>query len=159
LAQSTYLISTPSASFYGQRISRYGHIKLIANPSIFRVLLSAPRRSAGIPNSSGTFVAYTQTTYSFVSHSTTSELRVLDVSSGKSSVLSDTYQGSPQWLGDGNYLVWLRGGDDGNTSFVIGDAGGVTKPYIAGTVSGPVSDLKVTTIAPGKVGFAVSGKA
>lgn len=41
----------------------------------------------------------------------------------------------------------------------MGDAREVDNTYTAGTVPGPVSDLKVTLIEPGKIGFAVSGKA
>ncbi|KAL1958027.1 hypothetical protein VTO42DRAFT_5239 [Malbranchea cinnamomea] len=123
------------------------------------LLLSSPRRSAAIPNASGTLIAYTQTAYSFNSHSTTSELHVLDVISGKSTVITDAFSGEPQWLGDSNQLVWLRSGENGNTSFVIGNAAGNEKPYVAGTVPGPVSNLKVTALAPGQFGIAVSGKA
>lgn len=47
-----------------------------------KVLLSAPRRSAGVPNSSGTHVLYTVSTYSFESHGKTNKLRVLDARSG-----------------------------------------------------------------------------
>ncbi|PGG98965.1 hypothetical protein AJ79_08740 [Helicocarpus griseus UAMH5409] len=124
-----------------------------------KVMLSAPRRSAAIPNASGTLLAYTQTTYSFESHSTTSELRVLNVVTGSSVLLTNSYSGSPQWLGDGNKLVWLRTEDNGNTSFIVGDGKQSVDPYVAGTVPGPVSNLKITHISPGLVGFAVSGKA
>ncbi|EEH46397.1 ATP-dependent RNA helicase BRR2 [Paracoccidioides brasiliensis Pb18] len=122
------------------------------------VMLSAPRRSAAIPNASGTLLAYTQTTYSFESHLTTTELRVLDVATGSSVLLTNSYRGSPQWLGDGNKLVWLKEEGDGTTSFIVGDGKREEDSYVAGTVSGPVSDLKVTTISRGLVGFAVSGK-
>lgn len=74
-------------------------------------------------------------------------------------MITDSYSGEPQWLGDGNQLVWLKTGDNGNTNFVIGDALREKEHYIAGTVPGPVSDLKVTELVPGKFGIAVSGKA
>ncbi|KAH8689111.1 dipeptidyl aminopeptidases-like protein [Talaromyces proteolyticus] len=124
------------------------------------VLLSAPRRSPAVPNSSGTLAVYTQTTYSFSSHSKTNEIRVIDLESGHSSVVtSDAGASNPQWLDDGDYLVWLKEKDNGNTSFIIGDARDPGRSYTAGTVPGPVSDLKLTTIEPGKTGFVVSGKA
>ncbi|OJD21025.1 hypothetical protein ACJ73_07638 [Blastomyces percursus] len=126
---------------------------------LLRVMLSAPRRSAAIPNASGTLLAYTQTTYSFETHATTSELRVLDVASGSSVLLTNSYHGSPQWLGDGDKLVWLQDGEKGSTNFIVGCGQRKEDPYVAGTVSAPVSNLKLTTLSPGLVGLAVSGKA
>jgi pre-mRNA-splicing helicase BRR2 len=56
-------------------------------------------------------------------------------------------------------LVWLKEKDNGHTSFVIGDVRDPGRFYTAGTVPGPVSDLKVTKLESGKTGFVVSGKA
>ena len=123
-------------------------------------MLSAPRRSPAVPNASGTLAVYTQTTYSFSTHSKTSEIRIVDLESGNSSaVTNDAGASNPQWLDDGDSLVWLKEKDNGNTSFIIGDARDPGRSYTAGTVPGPVSDLKLTTIEPGKTGFVVSGKA
>lgn len=103
---------------------------------------------------------YTQTTYSFESHSKTNEIRVLDIESGRSALITnDAGASCPQWLGDSNQLVWLKAKANGNTSFIIGDAREADKTYTAGTVPGPVSDLKVTVVEPGRIGFAVTGKA
>ncbi|WEW58445.1 hypothetical protein PRK78_003913 [Emydomyces testavorans] len=131
------------------------------HPALFTpdVLLSAPRRSAALPNASGTLVAYTQTTYSFNSHSSTSELRILDVGTRKSALVTEDFKGEPQWLGDSDELVWLRGGKNGNTSIIVGNARGQEKPYVAAVVPGPIDNLKVTKLAPEEFGFAVSGKA
>ncbi|KAL4888638.1 oligopeptidase family protein [Aspergillus ambiguus] len=124
------------------------------------VLLGAPRRSSAIPNSSGTLAVYTQTSYSFESHSKTNEIKVLDIATGRSALIcNDPGASSPQWLDHSDQLVWLKTKANGNTSFIVADAREVDKTYMAGTVPGPVSDLKVTVIEPGKIGFAVSGKA
>ncbi|EAL85241.2 oligopeptidase family protein [Aspergillus fumigatus Af293] len=124
------------------------------------VLLGAPRRSGPIPNSSGTLAVYTQTSYSFDSHSKTNEIRVLDIATGRSALITnDPGASSPQWLENSDQLVWLKTKANGNTSFIVGDAREVDKTYTAGTVPGPVSDLKVTVVEPGKIGFAVVGKA
>ncbi|KAJ6172279.1 hypothetical protein N7470_001346 [Penicillium chermesinum] len=124
------------------------------------VLLGAPRRSSAVPNAAGTLAVYTQTSYSFESHSKTSEVRVLDIASGRSALITnDAGASNPQWLGSGDELVWLKSKANGNTSFIIGNAREADDTYTAGTVPGPVSDLKVTLIEPGKIGFAVSGKA
>ncbi|OJJ88828.1 oligopeptidase family protein [Aspergillus glaucus CBS 516.65] len=122
-------------------------------------LLGAPRRSGAVPNASGTLAVYTQTTYSFESHSKTNEIRVIDIATGRSALITnDSGSSNPQWLGDGDQLVWLKAKTNGNTAFIIGDAREADKTYTAGTVPGPVSDLKVTVIEPGKIGFAVTGK-
>jgi Tol biopolymer transport system component len=87
------------------------------------VLLSAPRRSAATPNSDGTLALFTVSTYSFESHSKTSEIRVLDIKTGQSKVLSNDLNASePTWLGDKNLVLWLKGGEKGTTSLIMADA-------------------------------------
>ncbi|GJC80087.1 prolyl oligopeptidase [Colletotrichum tofieldiae] len=91
------------------------------------VLLSAPRRSAGIPNPAGTKVLYTVSTYSFDSHSKTSQTRVLDVESGHSSLLyEEASYSDATWISDQEILL-LRSGDKGTTSLLLGD---VTRPSV-----------------------------
>jgi pre-mRNA-splicing helicase BRR2 len=103
---------------------------------------------------------YTQQTYSFDSHSKTSEIRVVNISSGYTSLITEDPKASnPKWLGDGNQLVWLRERDDGQTEFVVDNADEPGREYTAGSVAGPVSDLKVTSLGRGEVALAVSGKA
>lgn len=85
---------------------------------------------------------------------------MIDIKSGKSALITnDAGASNPQWVDGSDQLVWLKAKANGNTSFVIGDARQADSTYTAGTVPGPVSDLKVVTLEPGKVGFAVSGKA
>ncbi|KIW19605.1 hypothetical protein PV08_00178 [Exophiala spinifera] len=124
------------------------------------VLLSAPRRSAAIPSPDGKLAVYTQSTYSFDSHSRTNEICVLDLTTAQSVCISkDPKASEPRWTGTGHELVWLKECDNGNTSFVITDATLPGKCYTAGTVPGLVSSLKVFVIEPGKVAVAVAGKA
>ena len=87
------------------------------------MLISAPRRSAAVPNSAGTLALFTVSTYSFETHSKTSEIRVLDLKTGQSKVLTeDTKASEPTWLGKDNLLLWLKGGEKGTTSLVLADA-------------------------------------
>ncbi|KAI9373192.1 Alpha/Beta hydrolase protein [Aspergillus egyptiacus] len=125
-----------------------------------QVLLGAPRRSGAVPNATGTLAVYTQTTYSFESHTKTNEIRVLDITTGRSALITnDAGSSSPQWLDNTDQLVWLKAKPNGNTSVIIGDARQADKTYTAGTIPGPVGNLKVTTVEAGKIGFAVTGKA
>lgn len=69
---------------------------------------------------------------------------MLEVKNGQSTLLtSEATATNPQWLGLGHEVVWLKKGENGNTSFVVADAKDVGKTYKAGTVSGPVSHLKI----------------
>lgn len=87
------------------------------------MLLSAPRRSAAIPNAAGTLALFTVSTYSFQSHSKTSEIRVLDIKTGQTTLLtSDVSASEPTWLGEKNLVLWLKGGEKGTTSLVMADA-------------------------------------
>lgn len=85
---------------------------------------------------------------------------MLDIATGRSTLITnDQGASNPQWLDNSDHLVWLKTKANSNTSFIIADARDPEKPYTAGTVPGPVSDLKVTVVESGKIGFAVSGKA
>ncbi|EME38433.1 hypothetical protein DOTSEDRAFT_92472 [Dothistroma septosporum NZE10] len=126
-----------------------------------KVLLSAPRRSAGVPNASGTKVLYTVSTYSFETHDKTVALRVLDVDSGESHELAKNDEISDlNWL-DEDEFACLQAEKHGSTSLYVASVAKVIKKskfgeshYIAGTIEGPAGNLKVKKL-PGGDDFAV----
>lgn len=125
-----------------------------------RVLLSAPRRSSAIPSPDGKLAVYTVSTYSFESHSKQSEIRVLDIASGHSTVVtSDQKASEPNWLGEGNELIWLLESEKGITKVIVGDADDTGRKYTAGSAPGPISNVKLKVLAKGKVAIVVSGQA
>lgn len=125
-----------------------------------RVLLSAPRRTAAVPNHDGTLALYGVTTYSFESHSKTSEIRVLDVENGQSRLVSNEEKtSSPNWIGTGNEILWLKPGKESITEVKIGDATNAGQSYVAGVVKGPISDVKLKIIDEDRVAIAVVGQA
>ena len=65
----------------------------------------------------------------------------------------------PNWLGDGNRILWLVSGEKGVTHVMVGDAGEVGESYSAGIVLGPISDVKLKVLGPGSIAIAVGGKA
>jgi hypothetical protein len=87
------------------------------------VLLSAPRRSSATPNAEGTLALFTVSTYDFRTHSKTAEIRVLDLKTGESKVLSSELNATePTWLGEKNLVLWLQAAEKGTTSLVLADA-------------------------------------
>ena len=124
------------------------------------VLLSAPRRSSASPNSAGTLAVFTVSTYSFESHKKTSEIKVLDISSGTQSLITNAEGTSePSWLGSGNELLWLKSGEKGHTQLIVGSANEVGKSYVAGLVPAPISDVKLKVLDRDRVAIVVSAKA
>lgn len=124
------------------------------------MLLSAPRRSSAVPNADGNLAVYTSSTYSFETHKKTSEIRVLNVESGHSTLVTNEEKTSePSWLEDGNDLLWLKGGEKGATQLVVGNVNNLGKTYIAGTVSGPIANVKLKVLKEGKVAIAITGRA
>jgi hypothetical protein len=94
------------------------------------VLLSAPRRSAGIPNSDASKVLYSVSTYSFAEHAKTSEIRVLDVKSQQTSLITDEKGASELlWLDD-DTVVLLSEGEGGATSVKVGCVQDFGKRYV-----------------------------
>lgn len=122
--------------------------------------MSAPRRSAAIPSPDGKLALFTQSTYSFETHARTSEICVFDLTQGTTVVISkDAKASEPRWLGSNYEVVWLKECENGNTGLVITDAALPGKSYTAGTIPGPVSNLKLYVVEPGKVAVAVGGQA
>ncbi|EFX03014.1 oligopeptidase family protein [Grosmannia clavigera kw1407] len=122
------------------------------------VLLSAPRRSAGAPNSTGKKVLYTVSTYSFREHRKASQIRVLDVKSGESTVLyEDPAYTEPVWIGSDEFL-FLKAGDKGTTHLLLGDASRPGSPPTGiRTFDGGLSNLKVLPLSDGAIAIALTG--
>ncbi|KAL8823485.1 MAG: hypothetical protein Q9191_005809 [Dirinaria sp. TL-2023a] len=131
------------------------------------VLLSAPRRSAAVPNAKGTLALYTVTTYSFESHRKTSEIRAINIFNGQSTLITnDEHAGDPHWLGDGNELIWLKAGGNENgkeasktkTDIVVGSVDEIGKEYTAATVCGSIADIKLKALDQERIAFAFVAK-
>lgn len=126
------------------------------------VLLSAPRRSAGVPNSSGTKVLYTTSTYDFQTHKKTIELRVLDIPSGDSHQLAkDDDVSDFNWL-DEDTFVCLQSEEDGSTSVYVACVSKCMQKielgsshYIAGKIDASAGDLKIAPLDENGEEFAV----
>ncbi|KAI8940255.1 hypothetical protein NX059_003956 [Plenodomus lindquistii] len=125
-----------------------------------KVLLEAPRRSEGRPNSDASKILYSVSTYSFSEHAKKSEIRILDAESRQTTLITDkTSASEATWLDDGT-VVLLNSNEDGTTDVVIGDAGNFeSSKYTAGSIKGPVGDLKIHSLSETEWAFAVSGKA
>lgn len=94
------------------------------------VLLSAPRRSEGLPNSDVSKVLYSVSTYNFEEHVKKSEIRILDVASQQTSLVTDDKTASePTWIDDDNILL-LKSGDDGVTTVLVGKADNFDNKYV-----------------------------
>jgi dipeptidyl aminopeptidase/acylaminoacyl peptidase len=117
-----------------------------------KVLLSAPRRSAGVPNAAGSHVLFTTSTYSFDSHSKSNEFRLLDTRSGESTVLSDKAVDAVNWLDGGDEeFVWLQSGEKEGTEVWVGSVkGGSEGHYVAGRIEAPAGNLKVAKLDGGE---------
>lgn len=131
-----------------------------------KVLLSAPRRSAGVPNASGDYVLFTVSSYSFESHSKTNEFRLLDTKTNESILLSGEGVDAVNWLDDDSF-VWLQSGKEGSTDLWHGSAEGFLKgsgssdsghsqsPYVVGSIAAPAGNLKVKALSGDGNEFAV----
>jgi dipeptidyl aminopeptidase/acylaminoacyl peptidase len=126
------------------------------------VLLSAPRRGPAIPNRDGTLALYTVSTYSFEDHETTKEIRILDIKTSSSIlVTNDSEAHDAQWLSDGtNAILWLQSGAKGITSLMIGDGDEPSKAsYTADVILAPFSNLKLKPLSDGTIACIMTGLA
>ncbi|KAJ9648346.1 hypothetical protein H2201_000533 [Coniosporium apollinis] len=122
------------------------------------VLLSAPRRSAGVPNADGSKVLYTLSTYSFAEHSGGSEVRVLDTATQESTVLTDAGGSEPNWLGD--QVLMLVSGSNGTTDVLVGPVNGFANSnYTAGNIDASASSVKLAALEDGSYAIAFAALA
>lgn len=122
------------------------------------MLLSAPRRSAAEPNHAGTHALYTVSTYSFESHRKTTEIRLLDMKTKKSTLITNEEGVSEaHWLED--EILYLKSGPRKETALIVSSISDVTKNYTAAVVPGPISEVKLKTLEKGRVALVASGKA
>ncbi|POR31333.1 Dipeptidyl-peptidase 5 [Tolypocladium paradoxum] len=114
------------------------------------VLLSAPRRSAGAPNSTGELVLYTVSSYSFETHSKSSTIRVLNIKERTSHLISeDPGASDPIWIGE-KEVLYLKPGENGCTMIMSQDVDNSEAHmihYLAGSISSP----KAKQLPSGKV--------
>lgn len=121
------------------------------------VLLSAPRRSAGNPNSSGKLALHTVSTYSFKEHKKTNSIQVLDLESNNAKILyTDSCYSEPTWLSETEFLL-IKCGDKGTSSLVVAsvDSPGASPKEIS-KFGGSISNLKLTKLGHDTFGLACS---
>jgi hypothetical protein len=95
-----------------------------------KVLLSAPRRSSGVPNADGSRILYSVSTYSFSDHARRTEVRVLDVATQISTLITDANGASePNWLGEDHVLVLIPG-EEGKTKLVAGNVDNFMRRWV-----------------------------
>ncbi|KAH6685308.1 dipeptidyl-peptidase [Plectosphaerella plurivora] len=120
------------------------------------VLLSAPRRSAAIPNPAGDKALYTVSSYSFATHSKSVQIKLLDVYSGRTEVLyEDTSYSEPTWVGDKDF-VFFKSGDKGSTSLMFGNAASPSAVHEIRSFDGSLSNIKTHKLEDGSVAFVCS---
>ncbi|KAL4861183.1 Alpha/Beta hydrolase protein [Aspergillus spectabilis] len=115
--------------------------------SLQRSLIESPSRSLPVPNSSGQLAVYIEQYYTQHTTALKSAIWVIELNSVRRWPIPDTANARyPQWLGHSNQLIWLESLDNGHTQFVVGDARLQRPAYIAGTVIGPVWDLRTAGV-------------
>ncbi|KAI1383231.1 dipeptidyl peptidase [Hypoxylon trugodes] len=121
------------------------------------VLLSAPRRSAAVPNSTGTLALYTVSEYSFETHSKKYAIKVLDIKTRQSTQLFDNPAYSePTWLSETEFIV-LKSNDTATSVLVADAAKPDIVPYEVIAFTGSLSNIKVKDIGNGTIAFAGTG--
>ena len=86
------------------------------------LLLGAPRRGSGIPNSDGSQILFTESAHSFKSHKTTTGLYFLNAKSQDRHLITDL-EGvkDPVWLDDEGTIALLAPGEKGATELLVGN--------------------------------------
>ncbi|PYI03528.1 alpha/beta-hydrolase [Aspergillus sclerotiicarbonarius CBS 121057] len=124
------------------------------------LLITAPRVSAAVPNDEGKLALYTFSTYDLESHTNLSEVKLLDLETGKSTRYSNNpKESSFRWLHKTS-LLWQRESEKGKaTELWIGDADHTTRPYLAGTIDAKLSDVKTHRLANGDIALVFTAAA
>ncbi len=85
---------------------------------------------------------------------------MLDIKNLQSNLISnDEKAREPNWLGEGNELIWLKDGDKGVTQIIHGDVDDIGTTYVIGEVKGPVSNVKLKVLGDGQVAILLVAQA
>ncbi|KAL7629314.1 hypothetical protein AAE478_000834 [Parahypoxylon ruwenzoriense] len=123
------------------------------------VLLSAPRRSAAVPNSSGTLALFSVTQYSFEEHTRHYAIKVLDIKNGQSYLLfDDAAYTEPTWVSETEFIL-LKHGDSGISLLAADATKPGSDPYEIANFDGSVSNIKAKDIGNGTIAFACTAPA
>ncbi|KAI0022161.1 prolyl oligopeptidase [Xylariomycetidae sp. FL0641] len=122
------------------------------------VMLSAPRRSAAVPNSTGKLALFTVSEYSFESHAKSYAIKVLDIASGSSTVLYENPSYTePTWISENEFIfIDNAGPKNGNAacSLMVADATKPGKnPLEISSFKGTIANLKAKPLKDGSVAF------
>jgi hypothetical protein len=113
----------PSRHWYALLIIGPGTMTIKATKFTPEVLLSAPRRSPGRPNSDASKILYKVSTYSFSEHENSVEIRLLDSSDKRASLISNAKGVSDvQWVNDETVMLIVADKEKGTADVVIGEA-------------------------------------
>ncbi|KAF3056317.1 Dipeptidyl-peptidase 5 [Daldinia childiae] len=120
------------------------------------VLLSAPRRSSAVPNSTGTLALFAVSQYSFETHSKDYAIKVLDIKSRQSTQLFDNSTlTEPTWISETEFIFIKN--DDNKTSLLVADATQPgSEPYEVAIFNTSISNIKAKDIGNGTVAFAAT---
>ncbi|RAK98726.1 alpha/beta hydrolase family protein [Aspergillus ibericus CBS 121593] len=123
------------------------------------VLVTAPRVSAAVPNDEGKLALYTFSTYDLDTHTDFSEVKLLDLESGKTTRYSNNpKESSFRWLHKRS-LLWQRESEKKSTELWIGDADNTNRPYLAGTIDAKLSDVKTHRLENGDIALVFTAAA
>ncbi|RPB07118.1 putative dipeptidyl-peptidase 5 [Morchella conica CCBAS932] len=124
-------------------------------------LISAPRRTAAIPNSVGDLAIYYVSSYSFETHKNTHTWNLLDLGTGDTSVLFPEPEVSEVvWIAD-NAVLYINGTNAdiaGGVELWVSDITDSSIRYKAASLAAPLANLKAVS-TPSGVSYAVSGLA
>ncbi|UPK99270.1 hypothetical protein LCI18_010205 [Fusarium solani-melongenae] len=120
------------------------------------VLLSAPRRSTGVPNSTGELVLYTVSSYSFDKHAKSSQIRVLSIKDGSSHLISeDTAASDPIWIGK-HEIAFIKTSDNGCSMLYSQHVFDKSAPHMIHCFAGSIANPKAKSISHHEVAFCCS---
>jgi hypothetical protein len=131
---------------------------LVSEKFTAEVMLSAPRRSVGIPNCDGTLALHTVSHHVF-GDTTVKELKVMDLGSGRSRVIvEDEKIGEALWMpGETSEVLYLKKGEKGVTLVMLADvANPSAEPYQVAELHAPVRGMRLKGV-DARVVFAVVG--
>ncbi|KAF4944665.1 hypothetical protein FSARC_14610 [Fusarium sarcochroum] len=120
------------------------------------VLLSAPRRSTGVPNSTGELILYSISSYSFDKHSKSSQIRVLNIKDDTSHLVTeDTSVSDPLWIGE-KEIAFIKTSENGCSSLYTQHVFDKSEPRMINCFAGSISNPKAKVLSNDQVAFVCS---
>ncbi|KAF8540673.1 dipeptidyl aminopeptidase [Trichophaea hybrida] len=123
-------------------------------------LISAPKRDEAVPNNAGKLALFPTDLYSFETHTKSTQFELLDIATGKTTVLTDDDNVTRMIWVDDTTVIYINSTNSdipGGYELWIAPVDNFASRYKAASLPAPLENLRIKVTPSGDINFVLSG--